>query len=238
MACNKEACRRLVAAASRALPQAKRKLLQRTYRSECQAAAKRERREDRSGAEKHPCWLDLPQDLLARVLDALDPFALASAGLACRAWQRETHKEHRWQRFCQACEVRPNAKDWHKMWRSLASGADVTWSPAAERVNTHLSAETRCAAGERVIALGVLKWSSNRVMEHGRLAWVEPSCQLDEMPRQYHPDVRRVSTVGALMFVVHARQRRIAKTPAAVAGGCIHHGGPCLIQRQQLRLRG
>ncbi len=113
----------MVAAASRALPQAKRKLLQRTYRSEGQAAAKRERREDRSAARKRPCWLDLPPDLLTRVFDALDPFALASASLACRAWQREAQKEHRWRRFCLACEVRTQAKDWRRTWRSLASGA-------------------------------------------------------------------------------------------------------------------
>ena len=121
LACNKEACRRLRAAAGKALPQAKRKLLQRAYKAECQAAAKRERREERSSADRLPRWRELPPDLLARILDMLDPYALARAGLVCRLWRRETLKDNRWRRFCLLCDFVPQAVEWHKAWRSIAT---------------------------------------------------------------------------------------------------------------------
>ena len=198
LAVKKEACRRLVTAAVKALPQAKRKLLQRAYKAECQAAAKRERREERSSGERPQCWRDLPADLLSRIMDLLDPFVLASAGLVCRAWQREMLNDDRWRRFCLLCDFGPQALRWHDSWRRFVLGdhpkhthPNLPYHCLLAGMHVCTSTDLKSSAGDRSAISGVLnRWSSNRVMEAGRLAWVDPSAVTKY--KLYHPEVHRV----------------------------------------------
>ena len=125
------ACKRLVTAACKLLPQSKGRQVQRAYKAQRHAAAKLQRKEDNGSIEAQSCrWDDLPSDVLGRVLARLDPLSLASAGAVCQAWRAESQRDSHWQRFCMShlpiwgcAGAKP--REWKREFERLAYGAAV-----------------------------------------------------------------------------------------------------------------
>ena len=121
MARHSTICKALVNEAVRTLPQSKGKELQRLLKSHSLRSAREDNKNYKSlqqtGAQ--PAMEQVPADILGSVLDQLDPYSLAAAACACKHWQEEAYKEHRWQPFALALIGTASASRQQGSWREL-----------------------------------------------------------------------------------------------------------------------
>lgn len=103
---NREACKNLVAIASKVLPQARRKQLQRLVKAQSITTSKQQKRACRHSDEAHQRFgqIDLPHELLTAIFDQLGPCSLGAAACVCRAWHTEALKESRWMHIYEAIQ--------------------------------------------------------------------------------------------------------------------------------------